>query len=89
MSNDTFNNLQERVENIVNITTSYDIKDVDTTTAEEETADEPSIIVDLSPPQPELQDPKIINFVGQLPKPVLRLAEKIQLSSTKLDCLQI
>jgi len=86
VSNDTINNLQEKDEHIVNITTSYDIKDVDTTTAEE-TVVEPSIIVDLPSPEPELQDPKIINFVGQLPKPVLRLAEKIQLSSTKLELL--
>ena len=91
--NDTFNNLQEKDENIVNITTAYDLKDAETNTAEEideqqkEETKEPSIVVDLPPPEPEVQDPKIIPFVGQLPKPVLRIAEKIELSPTKLELL--
>jgi hypothetical protein len=53
----------------------------------EEKIKEP-LVVDLPSPEPEVQDPKIIPFVGQLPKPVLRLAEKIELSPNKLELIK-
>ena len=87
--NDTLTNVTEQSStstNTVNITTAYDLKDAETL---EETEDEesPLLTVDLPPREPEIQDPKIKNFVGQLPKPVLRLAEKIELSPKKLELL--
>jgi hypothetical protein len=69
----------EKDENVINITTTYDLKDAET--------NEQSFVVDLPPPEPEVQDPKIIPFIGQLPKPVLRLAEKIELSPTKIKMI--
>ena len=67
VSNDTFTNVMEES----SISNELQIREAE--------ADEP-LIVDLPPPEPELQDPKVIDFVDQLPKPVLRFAEKIQLS---------
>jgi hypothetical protein len=85
ISFETFEKSQEKDENIVNITTSqYDTQDAEETKEEESSL----LVVDLPPPEPELQDPKILNFVGQLPKPVLRLAEKIELSPNKLELIK-
>ena len=75
VSNDTLTNVMEEF----SISNESQIK-------EEAEADEP-LIVNLPPPEPELQDPKVIDFVDRLPKPVLRLAEKIQLSPDKLELL--
>lgn len=58
----TFDGSQENDENVVNITTSYDVKD-------------PEIDEENKP------------FTDQLPKPVLRLAESIELSPTKLELI--
>ena len=83
VSFETFEKSQEKGENFVNITTSqYNTQDA------QETEEKPSsLVVDLPPPEPELQDPKITTFVGKLPKSVLRLAEKIELSPTKLELI--
>ena len=76
--------LDEKPTNVSNDTLTNVIEE--SSISEEADADEP-LIIDLPPPEPELQDPKVIDFVDRLPKPVLRLAEKIQLSSTKLELL--
>ena len=71
----------------INTTTAYDVKNAQTLAEEKEDEESSSFVVDLPPPTPELKDPKIITFVGQLPKSVLRLAEKIELSQTKLELI--
>ena len=77
----------ETYENI-NTTSDYETPEdpEESPVGTEEGTKEP-LIIDLPSPEPEIQDPKIKNFVGQLPKPVLRLAEKIELSPTKLELL--
>ena len=87
VSFETFDKSQENAENVVNITTAYDLKDAETL-AEIEDEEPPLLRVDLPPPEPELKDPKIKQFVDQLPKPVLRLAEKIELSPNKLELIK-
>jgi hypothetical protein len=83
----------------INIPTAYDVKNTefvqdtvndvyDTVNSEDDEEQEPPLlVVDLPPPEPELQNPKITAFVGKLPKSVLRLAEKIELSPTKLELI--
>jgi hypothetical protein len=88
--NDTLTNVTEQTStstNTVNITTVYDLKNAETL-AETEGEESPLLTVDLPPPEPEIQDPKITPFVGELPKPVLRLAEKIELSPNKLELIK-
>ena len=83
VSFETSEKLQEKGENFVNIITSkYNTQDAQET--EEKLS---SLVVDLPEPEPELQDPKITMFVGKIPKSVLRLAEKIELSPTKLELI--
>jgi hypothetical protein len=82
VSNETFEKSQEQDANVVNNTTSqHDTQDV------EETKELSSFEVNLPPPEPELQDPKVTAFVGKLPKSVLRHAEKIALPQSKLELL--
>jgi hypothetical protein len=85
VSNETFEKSQEEDANLVEITTSqYETQDFEEIAEVEPSS---SFVVDLPPPEPELQNPKVTAFVGQLPKSVLRLAEKIELPPTKLELI--